>query len=149
MVSATASTKAIEKVIDEPAADTEHGPRETDPEKYSVFTKSEKWCIVTMVSYALLSSNLCSFIYFPALKLLSERFSVSVDQINLMITSYMAVATVAPTMVGDFADVLGRRLAYLVTLSLFVTSNICLALAKSYSQLLGLRVLQALGVSGR
>ena len=148
MVSATAST-TIEKDIREPTADPERGPRETDSEPYSAFTKREKWFIVTMVSYALLSSNLCSFIYFPALKFLSERFSVSVGQINLMITSYMAVATVAPTLVGDLADILGRRLAYLVTLSLFVTSNICLALAKSYSQLLGLRVLQALGVSGR
>jgi MFS family permease len=118
-------------------------------EKYSVFTKTEKWCIVAMVSYAGFSSNISNFVYYPALKLLSEKFSVSVAQINLTVTSYMAVATVAPTLVGDAADVWGRRPAYLVTLGLFVTANICLALAKSYDELLGLRVLQALGVSGK
>lgn len=101
-----------------------------------------------MVSYAAWFSALSSFIYFPALTLLAETFSVSVDQINLTITSYMAVATVAPALVGDAADVLGRRPAYVVTLSLFLAANICLALAKSYAELLGLRVIQALGVSG-
>jgi MFS family permease len=143
MFSPTDSTD-VEKAIEGPEV-----KKCPEDEKYSVFTKTEKWCIVAMVSCASLSSNLSSFIYFPALKLLSETFSVSVDQINLMITSYMAVAAVAPTLVGDAADVLGRRPAYFVTLGLFVTANICLAQAKSYSELLGLRVLQALGVSGK
>jgi MFS family permease len=120
-----------------------------EDEKYSVFTNTEKWCIVAIISSAAFSSNIGSFIYYPALKLLSETFSVSISQINLTITAYMAVATVAPTLSGDAADVLGRRPTYLVTLSLFVTANICLALAKSYNGLLGLRVLQALGVSGK
>ena len=132
----------VEKVIEGPEV-----KKCQEDDKYSIFTKTEKWCIVAMVSYASWCSTLSSFIYFPALNLLSETFSVSIDQINLTITSYMAVATVAPTLVGDAADVLGRRPAYLVTLGLFVTANICLALAKSYNELLGLRVLQALGVS--
>ena len=116
--------------------------------KYSVFTTAEKWTIVAMVSYAAWFSTLSSFIYFPALHLLSEVFSVSVDKINLTITSYMAVATVAPTLVGDAADVLGRRPVYVITLSLYVVANIAIALSKSYSALVGLRVLQALAISG-
>jgi hypothetical protein len=108
---------------------------------YSLFTKTEKWCIVGMVSYAALCSNIGSFIYYPALDLLAKTFSVSVSQINLAITSYMAVATVAPTLAGDFADLLGRRPAFLVTLSIFVAADICLALAKLYKELLDFRVL--------
>ncbi|KAI1391443.1 multidrug resistance protein [Hypoxylon trugodes] len=115
---------------------------------YSVFTKTEKWCIISMVSYAAWFSTLSSFIYFPAVHLLSEDLSVSVDKINLTITSYMAVAMIAPTLVGDAADVLGRRPVYMVTLSLYVVSNIAIASSKSYSALLGLRVLQALAISG-
>ncbi|KAI1480226.1 major facilitator superfamily domain-containing protein [Daldinia eschscholtzii] len=117
-------------------------------DRYSVFTTVEKWCIVSMVSYAAWFSTLSSFIYFPAVHLLSEDLSVSVDKINLTITSYMAVATIAPTLIGDAADVLGRRPVYMITLSLYIVANIAIALSKSYNALLGLRVLQALAISG-
>ncbi|KAI2466516.1 multidrug resistance protein [Annulohypoxylon bovei var. microspora] len=112
---------------------------EVTVDRYSVFTKTEKWCIISMVSYAAWFSTLSSFIYFPAVHLLSEQLAVSVDKINLTITSYMAVATIAPTLVGDAADVLGRRPVYMITLSLYVASNIAIALSKSYNALLGLR----------
>ncbi|KAH8802636.1 multidrug resistance protein [Xylogone sp. PMI_703] len=118
-------------------------------ERYSVFTTTEKWCIVAMVSYAAWFSTLSSFIYYPAIHLLSESLSVSVDKINLTVTSYMAVATVAPTLLGDAADVLGRRPVYMISLSIYLIANIAIALSKSYSALVGLRVLQALAISGR
>jgi MFS family permease len=115
---------------------------------YSVFTTVEKWCIVAMVAYATWFSGLSSFIYFPAIPNLSSALSVSVDDINLTVTSYLAVATVAPALFGDFADVLGRRPVYLITLSLYFVANLSIALSKSYSALLGLRALQALAISG-
>lgn len=117
-------------------------------DRYSLFTTAEKWCIIGMVAYAAWFSTLSSFIYFPALHLLSETFGVSVAKINLTITSYMAIATIAPTLVGDAADVGGRRLVYVITLSLYIGANIGIALSKSYHALLGLRVLQALAISG-
>lgn len=117
-------------------------------ERYSVFTTGEKWCIVAMVSYAAWFSTLSSFIYYPAIHVLSQTLSVSVDKINLTVTSYMAVATIAPALVGDAADVLGRRPIYVITLSLYLAANIAIALSKSYSALLSLRVLQALAISG-
>ena len=117
-------------------------------EKYSVFTAAEKWCIVAMVSYAAFFSTLSSFIYYPAIHQLSRVFSVSVDKINLTLTSYMAVATVAPTLVGDAADVLGRRPVYVLALTLYIGANVAIVLSNTYSALLGLRVLQALAISG-
>lgn len=117
-------------------------------EKYSVFTLAEKWCIVAMVSYAAWFSTLSSFIYYPAIPQLSQTLSVSVDKINLTITSYMAVAAVAPTLVGDAADILGRRPVYVVILSLYIVANIAIPLSNSYPALVGLRVLQALAISG-
>ena len=121
---------------------------EAATERYSVFTAAEKWCIVAMVSYAAWFSTLTSFIYYPAIDQLSRVFSVSVDKINLTITSYMAVATIAPTLVGDAADVLGRRPVYVVVLSLYIGANVAIVLADTYPALLGLRVLQALAISG-
>ena len=117
-------------------------------EKYSVFTTAEKWCIITMVSYAAWFSTLSSFIYYPAIHQLSQVFSASVNKINLTVTFYMAVATIAPTLVGDAADVLGRRPVYVIALSLYIVANMAIVLADRYSALLGLRVLQALAISG-
>ena len=117
-------------------------------EKYSVFTTAEKWCIIAMVSYAAWFSTLSSFIYYPAIHELSQVFSVSINKINLTVTSYMAVATIAPTLVGDAADVLGRRPVYVIALSLYIVANMAIVLADRYSALLGLRVLQALAISG-
>ncbi|KAK7953855.1 hypothetical protein PG988_014549 [Apiospora saccharicola] len=115
---------------------------------YSAFSYAEKWCIVSLVSFAAWFSTVSSFIYYPALQLLSESLHVSVDKINLTITSYMAIATIAPTLVGDAADVMGRRPVYIVILGRYIASNIAIALTKTYSALLGLRLLQALAISG-
>jgi MFS family permease len=117
-------------------------------EKYSDFTKAEKWCIVAMVSYAAWFSTLSSFIYYPAIPTLSKALGVSVSKINLTVTTYMSVATIAPTLVGDAADILGRRPIYVLTLSVYFVANLAIALSHSYSALLGLRVLQALAISG-
>ena len=130
----------------------EKGHEAREPEvisQYSVFTSAEKWLIVVLVSCAAWFSTLSSFIYYPAIHQLSQVFSVSIDQINLTVTSYMAVATVAPTLAGDAADVLGRRPVYLVVLSLYVIANMAIVMANSYPALLGLRVLQALAISGK
>ena len=119
-----------------------------EAENYSVFTTSEKWCIVAMVSFAAWFSTLSSFIYYPAIPTLSTALDVSVSKINLTVATYMSVATIAPTLVGDAADILGRRPIYMLTLSVYVVANIAIALSHSYSALLGLRVLQALAISG-
>lgn len=124
------------------------GPGVEAIEKYSVFTPAEKWCIVALVSYAAWFSTLSSFIYYPAIYQLAQVFTVSVDKINLTVTSYMAVAMVAPTLVGDTADVLGRRPVYMIVLSLYIGANVAIVLANTYPALLGLRVLQALAISG-
>ncbi|TLS23924.1 hypothetical protein PpBr36_08242 [Pyricularia pennisetigena] len=122
--------------------------RPPSPDTYSVFTRTEKRCITAMVAYAAAFSTLSSFIYFPALTQLAESLSVSIDAINLTITSYMAVATVAPTLLGDAADILGRRPACVLSLSLYVVTNLATALSRSYVALLVLRLFQAFAISG-
>ncbi|KAJ5177144.1 chloramphenicol resistance protein [Penicillium canariense] len=85
-------------------------------ERHSVFTVREKWCIVAMVSYAAWFSTLSSFIYYPAIPTLSKSLDVSVSKINLTVTTYMAIASIAPALVGDTADILGRRPVYILVL---------------------------------
>lgn len=117
--------------------------------RYTGFSTTQKWFIIALVSYAAWFSTLSSFIYYPALHQLADFFSVSQGMINLTVTSYMAVATVAPTLVGDAADVLGRRPVYVLALGLYFVANVAIALAESYAALVGLRVLQAVAISGR
>ena len=79
---------------------------------------------------------------------MSESLSVSIKQINWTVTSYMAVATIGPTLIGDAADLHGRRPVYIIVLSLYIVTCIAIAAAKSYPALVGLRVVQALAISG-
>lgn len=117
-------------------------------EKYTVFTRVGKWHIIAMVAYAAWFSTLSSFIHFPAIHSISTSLSVSVDKVNLTITSYLAVATIALSLVGDVADILCRRPAYIATLTLYAVVNIAITLIKSYLALLDLREMQAFAILG-
>jgi multidrug resistance protein len=54
----------------------------------------------------------------------------------------------APTFVGDLADIAGRRPAYIITFIIYIGANIGLALQNSYAALFLLRCLQSTGSSG-
>lgn len=119
-----------------------------DTERYSMFTRREKWYIVFLVSFAGWFSTLSSFIYYPAITQISRDLHVSISRMNLTVTSYMAMATIAPALVGDAADSLGRRSVYLLILAVYVAADVALAKANSFPALLGLRMLQGASVSG-
>ncbi|KGO65032.1 Major facilitator superfamily domain, general substrate transporter [Penicillium expansum] len=86
-------------------------PKEIDSqpqqEAYSVFAKREKHIAVFLITFAATFSPLSSFIFFPAINALSVSLNVSVEKINLTVTSYMIVAGLAPAIVGDMADMTG------------------------------------------
>lgn len=128
--------------------DNQHHLNSTSIPPYTLFTTPEKWLIIGLVSYAACLSTLSSFIYYPAIPTLSSVLHVPVSSINLTVTTYMAVATIAPTLVGDAADILGRRPVYVLALSTYFVANCAIALVREYEALMGLRVLQALAISG-
>lgn len=115
---------------------------------YSVFTTSQKRLTVFLVTFAALFSPLSSFIFFPAVDALSKSLNVSVEKINLTITSYMIIAGIAPAIMGDMADMTGRRIVYLLTLSLYCVANVGLAVQHSWTALFILRMLQSAGGAG-
>jgi len=73
---------------------------------------------------------------------------VSIELINLSITTYMIVSGIAPAIIGNLSDTVGRRPIYLGTMFIYLAANIGLALQDSYPALLILRMLQSLGSSG-
>ena len=116
---------------------------------YSIFSIRQKRCIVSLVAFAGWFSTLSSFIYFPAIPALATNLHVSIEDINLTVTSYLIVSGLAPSITGDCADDLGRRPVIMVTLLTYVATNVGLAVQNSYAALFALRMLQSAGISGR
>lgn len=110
---------------------------------YSVFAKSEKNIAVFLVTFAATFSPLSSSVFFPAINALSVSLKVSVEKINLTATSYMIVAGLAPAIVGDMADMTGRRNVYLLTMFIHTVANIGLAVQSSWIALFLLRMVQS------
>lgn len=120
----------------------------TNTAPWSVFTVQQKRFIVFMVAAAGFFSPLSANIYFPALNTLATDFHVSAAIMNLTLTSYMIFQGLAPTLVGDLADMAGRRPAYIYCFVVYIAACIGIASCDSYAALLVLRCLQSSGSSG-
>ena len=116
---------------------------------YTVFTKGQRLWIALLASTAAMVSPLSSYIYYPALVAVADDMGVSVSLINLTITSYLIVAGIAPSIMGDLADQGGRRPVYMVMWTLYIAANVGIALQRAYPALLVLRMLQSAGSSGQ
>ncbi|KAI2603735.1 MFS general substrate transporter [Hypoxylon sp. NC1633] len=114
---------------------------------YSVYTHREKASMLVLVSFTAIISPLSGAIYLPVLPLLAEDLNVSTSLINLTITTYLILQGVAPSFIGNFSDVYGRRPAYMICCVIYLAANIGLALQNSYAALMVLRCLQSCGSS--
>lgn len=114
---------------------------------YSTFGKHQKRFIITMTSIAALVSPMSAQIYFPALQVLAEHYDATTTQINLTVTTYFIVQGLAPSFMGNFADIGGRRPAYVLSFTIYLLANLGLALQDHYAALLVLRGVQSAGSS--
>ncbi|GIJ90376.1 hypothetical protein Asppvi_009330 [Aspergillus pseudoviridinutans] len=121
------------------------GGQEDSP--YSIYDTKEKLLIVIVVSIAGCFSPLATNTYLPALTSIASDLHVNNTLINLTVTIYLIFQGLAPAFFGQWADSSGRRPAYIACFVIFITSNIGLALQKSYAALLVLRGLQSAGSS--
>ncbi|KAJ5732142.1 hypothetical protein N7493_003623 [Penicillium malachiteum] len=112
---------------------------------YSIFDQRQKWLVIVIVSTAATFSGLASNIYFPALPTIATDMNVSLELIDLTVTSYLIFQGLAPSLWGPVSDVKGRRVAYAFTFIVFLGACIGLAEAKNYATLIVLRCLQSTG----
>lgn len=70
---------------------------------------------------------------------------MSIELVNLTVTSYLIFQGIAPSFWGPISDVKGRRVAYICTFIVFSAACVGLAVAKNYATLLVLRCLQSTG----
>ncbi|KAF8143314.1 major facilitator superfamily domain-containing protein [Mycena galopus ATCC 62051] len=131
------TTKTEETPAPSPAAE----------EPYSIFTRSEKWFIVGLVSFGGLFSPLSANIYFPAIPTLTVAFHKSIELINLTVTLNMVFQGLSPMFWGTISDTYGRRHSFILCLLLLSLSCVGLALTPTsdYWLLLLLRCFQAAG----
>lgn len=90
-------------------------------------------------------SGFASNIYFPALPTIASDLTVSLELVNLTVTSYLIFQGIAPSFWGPVSDVRGRRIAYTCTFLVFLSACIGLAETKNYATLIVLRCLQSTG----
>jgi multidrug resistance protein len=92
-------------------------------------------------------SPLPANIYFPAIPTLARAFNQSVETINQTVTVYLIFQGLSPMLWGPISDRHGRRLVYLVCLSILVLSSIGMALCPTdqFWLLLFLRCFQSGG----
>lgn len=90
-------------------------------------------------------SGFASNIYFPALPTIANDLNVSLELVNLTVTSYLIFQGIAPSFWGPVSDVRGRRVAYTCTFLVFLGACIGLAETKDYATLIVLRCLQSTG----
>ncbi|XXH02169.1 hypothetical protein Hte_008537 [Hypoxylon texense] len=114
-------------------------------EPYSIFDKRQKAIIVLVVSTAATFSGFASNIYFPALPTIARDLDVSIELVNLTVTSYLIFQGIAPSLWGPVSDVKGRRVAYCCTFLVFLGACVGLAETRNYATLIVLRCLQSTG----
>ncbi|KAI1453214.1 MFS general substrate transporter [Annulohypoxylon moriforme] len=135
--------KPEETLITPPASSL---PSSTAPEEpYSIFDKRQKALIILVVSTAATFSGFASNIYFPAVPTIAHDLDISVELVNLTVTSYLIFQGLAPSLWGPVSDVRGRRVAYCCTFLVFLAACVSLAEAKNYATLIVLRCLQSTG----
>lgn len=135
-----------------PAPKSEAIPQDTEKNgcsnaPYSGFTNSQRKQIALLVAFAAMFSPLSSFIYYPCIDSIAKDLGVTFELINLTITSYMIVSGIAPAIIGDLADILGRRPIYMIIFIIYFAANVGLATQRSYPALLVLRMAQSAGSS--
>lgn len=101
-----------------------------------------------MATVAAFFSPLSANIFFPALNQLADQLHVTSETINLTLTTYMIFQGLAPIFVGDFADSVGRRPAYLLSFIVYIGACVGCALAPNFAGLLVFRMFQSSGSSG-
>ncbi|KAF2140823.1 uncharacterized protein K452DRAFT_351588 [Aplosporella prunicola CBS 121167] len=132
-------------VVEAPANASPKPASASNEQPFSIFSKPEKAFIIIIVSTAATFSGFASNIYFPSLPTIASDLGVSVELVNLTVTSYMIFQGLAPSLWGAVADSSGRRITYICTFLVFFAACVALANTRNYATLVAVRCLQSTG----
>ncbi|KAJ8062279.1 hypothetical protein OCU04_008826 [Sclerotinia nivalis] len=135
--SQTLEKQILKETIDPP--DGNKIPEQQDV-PYTSFSTWEKRFLVLIATFACFFSPFTTQIYFPAINTIAKDLHVTSSQVNLTVTTYMILQAIAPAFIGGFSDSAGRRPAYIICFTIYIISNIALALQNNYVALLILHI---------
>lgn len=114
---------------------------------YSALNTQLRICISIILTIAGIISPLTASIFFPVIPDMASSLETSVEKIDLLVTYYMIVQGIAPSLWASVADVLGRRNIYISTFLIYVGTSLGIANCNSYNGIAALRAFQAFGSS--
>lgn len=104
-----------------------------------------KWQVLICTVIGTFMTMLDSTIVNIALPKMAAVFAVSLDAVQLVVTSYMLALAVIIPATGYLSDTLGVKRLYLVTMALFTGGSLLCGLAWSNDSMVVFRVVQGLG----
>ena len=97
----------------------------------------------------LIMMTICSFIasdiFLPALPEIAQEFSISATQVQTMLSFFLAGLAIMQLFYGPLSDSMGRRKLLIAGIILFIFASTAIIFARHFSQILVLRLLQAIG----
>ncbi|MBO8158340.1 MFS transporter [Thermosyntropha sp.] len=106
-----------------------------------------KWRVLIVVNTGIFMSTLDGSILNIANPTIAESLSVSLSQIQWLVTSYMLVITATLLFFGKLGDRKGRHKIYTYGFLIFVLGSLLCSFARVLSLLIGARIIQAFGAS--
>ena len=100
--------------------DEQHSTGDNTPAPYTIFTRHQKWMILTLITIAATFSGISANIYFPAIPAIASDLSVSEEDVTLTVTAYMIFQGISPSFWGALADAKGRRITYICTFLVYI-----------------------------
>lgn len=108
--------------------------------------KNEK-LIILAVSLGVILNPLNTTMITVALPAIQKDFQLSASNVSWLMASYFIISAIFTPLFGKLSDIYGRKLIFLIGLSLVVVSSICAPLSPNLPVLLVMRGIQAVGTS--
>ncbi|SHG55775.1 drug resistance transporter, EmrB/QacA subfamily [Thermosyntropha lipolytica DSM 11003] len=106
-----------------------------------------KWQVLSIVNIGIFMSTLDGSILNIANPTIAKSLSVSLSQIQWLVTSYMLVITATLLFFGKLSDQVGRHKIYAYGFLIFASGSLLCSLSRSLLFLIGARIIQAIGAS--
>ncbi|MES1199931.1 MAG: DHA2 family efflux MFS transporter permease subunit [Pseudomonadota bacterium] len=106
------------------------------------------WLITIILSLATFMEVLDTSVANIALGHIGGSLSASYDEATWILTSYLVANAIAVPLSGWFAEALGRKRYYMISVALFTAASLACAFAPSIGWLIAFRVAQGIGGGG-
>ena len=107
--------------------------------------QSHRWLIFLAVSLVAIIINLDATVINLALVTIAKVWQASLSQLQWIVNIYMLMGVIFLTFSGRLADLIGRRVVYLIGIALFTIASLIAGLAPNQWVLIAARGLQGLG----